>query len=469
MIYPQLAAKVSAQRLSLLRLQSMGSILSTETIDVSPLTFSRFLILVSKIRKFFTQLTVILIVIYMPIYALISAYLKMYENSYIWKVSALLLSGIISGIVIMLLVIIFIIVLWFLMDFLHFRKDSPKESIFESDSKKENRFSTGEAVICVLNCIAIIMIDVVYVTIYLSGNTVAIVFAQICLAAFKIAWNDSLLWMFMNFVHNYSTRNDVTAKDLSLESSPTSKLPVNQERIPTVHEIFFMVMCNFFNNILLPCLAIMIVDPNCFYNAFVPARPITTSYVDCISYEGRLRHYACSEWQIVDNNSYDPPFVYSYQCSSSVIINYIPVHITQCILLSIILPAGRYIVKYIYDYLHHKKLYTLMNDANATQSDDSISLTVITTQNQWSDWQEKYLSLCKLLLPPSLQLFPIFYFDTQTSQLDESNNNNKKGSKGIDGSMYHLSSKKLMVSTPPNRLFFEKHKALIRIHNSACW
>jgi hypothetical protein len=88
--------------------------------------------------------------------------------------------------------------------------------------------------------------------------------------------------------------------------------------------VTIQVMVALFNNIAIPCLVVAVVSPGCFYSIF-DADPAVTSvflYESCIEYSTDNR---CLQYkpQLLET-TYDPPFRYDYQCSSSFITYYAP-------------------------------------------------------------------------------------------------------------------------------------------------
>jgi hypothetical protein len=93
-----------------------------------------------------------------------------------------------------------------------------------------------------------------------------------------------------------------------------------------------------FNTIIAPCLGTAIIDPNCFVNAFVQPRG-----------DSSLPVYSCSTFSF-DNcsstetggsiaTSFEPPFIYSHQCSSAILTNYASVYVYMFAMAAFIKPV----------------------------------------------------------------------------------------------------------------------------------
>lgn len=92
-----------------------------------------------------------------------------------------------------------------------------------------------------------------------------------------------------------------------------------------------------FNNIVAPILVTASGDPNCFLNVFVPPETISSSlsYPSCSVYGS----YGCVQYdEEAIAHSYTPPYVYYYQCSTSILTAYIPVYIVMYFVLGLVLP-----------------------------------------------------------------------------------------------------------------------------------
>jgi hypothetical protein len=92
-----------------------------------------------------------------------------------------------------------------------------------------------------------------------------------------------------------------------------------------------------FNNIILPVLATMFILPDCFYNTLfaAPDVPSYYSFDQCDQYilPVDVGRRCTLQTQTL---SYSPPYIYSYQCSSKVVINYASVYILMFLMAGVI-------------------------------------------------------------------------------------------------------------------------------------
>jgi len=101
---------------------------------------------------------------------------------------------------------------------------------------------------------------------------------------------------------------------------------------------FLQFVISIFNNIIIPCLMVIIISPNCLFHVFQQESDVTSlfSYTVCIFID---QNNNCYKYENFDSTtSYTPPFIYSYQCSSDFITYYSPVFILFCSISTFIFP-----------------------------------------------------------------------------------------------------------------------------------
>lgn len=100
-----------------------------------------------------------------------------------------------------------------------------------------------------------------------------------------------------------------------------------------------------FNNVIAPYLATAAADSNCFLQVFVPPAEVDTVYVYPHCYFlGSFDSGHCDQLVYTEvQNSYIPPFIYYYQCSTSVLTNYVPVFVFLYTFLGIVIPFLHYV------------------------------------------------------------------------------------------------------------------------------
>ena len=179
----------------------------------------------------------------------------------------------------------------------------------------------------------VLSVNIAFVYIALYKSSVFLIVAQVVLSFFKFFWNTVCSPFFIRWTAHYlSSSENATRKE-----SSTGFFPLQ----------LFVAL---FNNIAIPCLVVGAVDPSCFYNVIVPAASETSHYV----------YAECKVYTIVGciqvvpqiaSASFDPPFAYSYQCSSSFITYYAPTFVYMCLVATIFAPAMQLVAQKIHQKL----------------------------------------------------------------------------------------------------------------------
>lgn len=302
------------------------------------------------IQGIFLGLTMFIVLICMPIYAALSHSQSSYEHVYSWTVSAVLLDG--SGAAIVLTVLFTLLVCYAI----HLLEANVRPLVAPSDGAAaahddvehhERRYiSIGRVVVIdIVNLTVMIVVDIVYVYILLTYDSAIVTITQLSTAAFKILWNESVIW-----------RSVPTMKRLSQHFCQTTITDIHRL---SKRELNFIICSVLMNNLVFPAIAIMVVSSNCFYNAIFAANAVDGSYeVDKCSLSTanfhrfvlQNAHSAMCQYgdRTTENTSYDPPFVYSYLCASMISINYTSVYIYMFLLVGIMQPLSKLALKFWY-------------------------------------------------------------------------------------------------------------------------
>lgn len=116
-------------------------------------------------------------------------------------------------------------------------------------------------------------------------------------------------------------------------------------------EVPFLAFTTLINNIFVPLAAIASISSNCFNNALVQAPSVEDNYpvVLCAVYraDNDLRKFECSETYLaVYTASYDPPFIYTYQCASTMFLNFSAVFVYMLIITGLLLPTAKLVLRF---------------------------------------------------------------------------------------------------------------------------
>lgn len=211
-------------------------------------------------------------------------------------------------------------------------EEEQKQSHIRPHATRLERLSVRFAFF-VINVTVVLGVNIAFVYIALYKSSVLLIIAQVLLSFFKFLWNTVCSPFFIRWTAHYlSSSENATRKE-----SSTGFFPLQ----------LFVAL---FNNIAIPCLVVGAVDPSCFYNVIVPAESETSHYV----------YAECKLYTIVGcvtvvpeiaSASFDPPFAYSYQCSSSFITYYAPTFVYMCLVATVVAPLTQLVAQKI-----HKKL-----------------------------------------------------------------------------------------------------------------
>jgi hypothetical protein len=222
-------------------------------------------------------------------------------------------------------------------------------------------------IIIIVDLIVMCIVDFSYVYIVLTYNFLIIVIAAFGLALFRLFSNRILLTFSISFLRKQIKLLRLRRLTLSSENQTIAEQLLNEPYSLQPKDISMLENLILFNNIIIPGIAIMFILPDCFYNALFAASSVTSSYsyTTCYQYlailgTGRL----CNT--LIEEVSYSPPFIYSFQCSSKIIINYVSVYIFMFILVSLIVPFVKILLK-----IWHSRLVTSLAAHEASLSSAS--------------------------------------------------------------------------------------------------
>jgi hypothetical protein len=363
-----------------------------------------------RIRQLFYLTTVYCIIVLLPLYVYLSVYHSTYTFKYAWSVSGLLLSGeapvialtICLGIFVFLVVILLKRIVQIVEDHRIKRQGRFSFVIYGSLVGREELYTYASLTVVDVAFLGVIDFSYVYIAIHYSSAV--IIASAFCLAVIRIATNNFMLWYLLpyfrtrvfkggnilnhidpassagrvgraatltspvtNALHETEEENEGGSSNVQERSRATTAAPNLTNSTSyfdenysfwnnslfkfSTSDVSFLERIILFNNIILPVVAILWVSSDCFYNVLFAAPAVTTSYsyITCPRYLFGIGGVMCQ--QSVDTTSYSPPFLYSYQCSSEIVINYVPVYIWMFIFVGLLLPTAKLCLKYVYDRL----------------------------------------------------------------------------------------------------------------------
>ena len=255
-----------------------------------------------------------------------------------------------------------------------------------------------------INLIVMLSLDSVYIYIVLnySGSTVTL--TQLALAGSKLLWNETLVfhllfqmkWLFLfiqrsciqgyitlcrvccnddnddgNTIVNTNTNTNATdSANGGTGGTPTRRIPPHFQL--SVRDVTVLSLISIINKIVAPCIAIALVNSNCFYNALFAAPAVTAEVKYCNTHIAGL---SCVNLLASGENgkTYNPPFLYSYQCSSFFLTDYAPVFVYMFAFSSILMPFILFCLQNLHDSLADDILYANAHSANERDNDNDVN------------------------------------------------------------------------------------------------
>ena len=343
-----------------------------------------------QIFAFSWRVVSLIVVFFLPIYAILTNYAKTYENTYIWQLSATLMHGEVAVVVLMVGFIVFLAFSILFMEQLVVKParrfvmrwgSSPlllKNNNIDDGSHNHAVFGSGSwrhnishwfawIITFILNFAMMMTADSLYIFILLNYNGPTVTFAQIFLAIAKVMWNEvALFWVY------YGSRLLVKADSVPLNVvvQPGSKLSND--------DVYSLSLIAVVNKIVIPCIAISFVNSKCFYYALFSSPPVTAESIACLNLGTIKLCYNILGSESTDSNvTYQPPFIYNYECSSFFLSDYTPVFIYMCAWISLICPTTWLCLQRLQYYFERK--YFLIAGNIRDEHVDNIDKQVATT------------------------------------------------------------------------------------------
>jgi Leucine-rich repeat (LRR) protein len=278
-------------------------------------------------------------------YPVVSVFYTTHTHAYAYKASAAYVSGALPfafELTLLVLLLLFVLVLYRVSLFLYERSARTRDRSSEvGPTSRINYFSRDTAqklpvyiAYFVINFAVVIGVNSGFVAISLYERNSVVVISQIFLSLFKLVWNNVLsAYAFVFFA------DAVDAAAGARISGDTASVGSSTAQTSVSRVFYMQLFVMLLNNIAIPCLVVAAISPSCFYNVFIPAPTVESSYeiTQCV---GIVLETGCDLYTTtVETISYDPPFSYSYQCSSSFVKNYAPAFVYMCLTATFLVPA----------------------------------------------------------------------------------------------------------------------------------
>lgn len=187
----------------------------------------------------------------------------------------------------------------------------PRIKIFKTYSKL--------IAISILNIAAVLLINILFVIEIISASASTVLILSFFMSIYKLGWTRYVVpWL----------------TSLSKSGSKSAKKSKLALRDKDSRNVLLQSVIALLNIIVIPCLATMAISPYCFYDVFVLPRSIYSSYnYDLCGTFNSPKHgnsirssgaIICAENNTVTPSfEFQPPFIYSYQCSSSLLTRFV--------------------------------------------------------------------------------------------------------------------------------------------------
>ncbi len=155
-----------------------------------------------------------------------------------------------------------------------------------------------------------------------------------------------------------------------------------------------LIILSLFNSVIAPCLAVLLVSSTCFYYVITSPSTVNVSYkfVQCEGIYDTLEGFVCVGRAVITHStSYLPAFSYSYQCSSSILENFVGVYILRYLATGIVIPLTTLMTKQCQIWLVRKLMVT-----HTTVSSGDIS----SSESMTSSWLYRCYYVASMLVPP---------------------------------------------------------------------
>eukprot|EP01031_Cornospumella_fuschlensis_P027828 gene27828-33606_t len=341
-------------------------------------------------RRLALALTAYSVLLLMPLYVVLTS--NLYTNSYGWTLSAVLVAGptATTALSVFFAISILILLLYVWRMNAEFEASDADESLSKS-SRVVVQYAHKTLLIVILfiiNGVVMLGADIVYVVVALNSKRGLVLLGEIAMAIFKLAWNETMLWRLIPLIKSALDSQDDNAASGSdshhsaegpSDSSPTSTPPVSPRSDvesprattatppnPRKFSLFAFISLNDvsydsadvplisslsqFNNIVIPALAIVCVSSDCFLTAIFPTSTVQDSYFtsSCLilAVDRDTGNGVCLDRVFAPRYvSYNPPFIYSYMCASSIVINYTPVYVFLFTICGVVIPTAKIIIR----------------------------------------------------------------------------------------------------------------------------
>jgi hypothetical protein len=280
--------------------------------------------------KIAAQCAVYIVLVLAPLYAGMSTSYGTLLHQYAWTVSAAYLTGWVPAILMLVCLLgLLVMLLAGFTQYLKVHHHSREVTHRDSSARSTALVMLIYAMFLGMNLVVVVGVNTAYVLIAIYGPNDVQLLSQLVMSGFKLFWN----WFFSVYLIRWTAQLEALVRPITdASTAPRSA----EAEFVTLQMAVALV-----NNIAIPCLVVAGISPSCFYNVFVVAPKITSIY----TYETCAFVYGstCLAFEPGEiGTSYNPPFTYNYQCSSSFITYYAPTFVLLCLMSAFASPVAQF-------------------------------------------------------------------------------------------------------------------------------
>eukprot|EP00981_Chlorochromonas_danica_P016192 scaffold16024_cov258-Ochromonas_danica.AAC.2 len=348
------------------------------------------------VRQFSCLAMLLIVLVGVPLYTTLSSFYGSYEHQYGWTPSAAFLSGQSAAIALLILFLVVAGTLscfrsWYSSSVVHHGisgGDRGREfpwsclrwfsggGLFgcgKSEGEKW-RYLTVLLLIAVGNMAVVMVVNATYVYLYVQISVLEAFFLSVAMSGFKLLWCRLLFLVLSRWVARGGVREGGGQQKSSCDGSEAcedneagcsgvsnsaevegrknrkmeGKKEVNRQSgwdSTTINAYSSLML---FNTIVAPCLATLLISSDCFYYVFAspPSVSVSYTYPACVSVSGTTCSLATEVLYVSD---FQPPFSYSYQCSSALLQEYGYVFVYKYLLLGVVHPVVVLLLAFYHD------------------------------------------------------------------------------------------------------------------------
>jgi hypothetical protein len=316
-------------------------------------------------RRLIILLTALLIFIFTPIFAGLSYQSHTLYDKYIWTISGIYLSGVTSAVVMLFMFASLLLLCWTWIILV--RRFS---GLRQKSQSLPQLWYTGYMV---GNVVANIGIDVAYVLVVIHASSTAAFGFAIMQAICKTILNIVMIeWWFLRLKRKNAARLAAISDDKPFTQEnpiihqnpdgPKPNLPSSEDAeyvysienvrklVLNTHDYSIIIVTFLVTSIWIPFLSSVWVSPNCFSTILQPTPTYDGSYTiqetlgASFSDDLDLPHTLTS----VHTVTYDAPFVYSFNCASTIVSYFVPTYVFQSIIQTCIIPMAHLLLYRIF-------------------------------------------------------------------------------------------------------------------------